>query len=208
MAVTRTATRAASSLRATQCLSGALRYQRYPRLSCKASSTADTLPLPTLRRSFASSALLQAKKYTEDHEWIELSADGQTGMDCFRGQFEVMLKIYSGTIGVSKYAAEALGDVVYVELPTLGLEIGAGDTIGSVESVKSASDIMTPVSGVVTEINSLLEQKPGTINKSPEGDGWLAKMQIENTEEMDNLMSAEEYRQFTDEVKANEEAEH
>lgn len=98
--------------------------------------------------------------------------------------------------------------MVYVELPTVGLEIGAGDTIGSVESVKSASDIMTPISGVVTEINSLLEQKPATINKSPEGDGWMAKIQIENAEEMDNLMSAEEYKQFTDEVKADEEAGH
>ena len=111
-----------------------------------------------------------------------------------------------GTVGISKYAADALGDVVYVELPTIGLEITAGDTIGAVESVKSASDIMTPISGVVTEANSLLEQKPGTINKAPESDGWIAKIQIENKREMESLMSPEEYKQFTDEVRAEEEA--
>ncbi|KAF2233377.1 hypothetical protein EV356DRAFT_448444 [Viridothelium virens] len=161
------------------------------RPSYRTAQAAKRLSQPPLQRSFASSRPFEIKKYTEDHEWIELPDSGNTG-----------------TIGVSKYAADALGDVVYVELPTVGLEVGAGDTIGAVESVKSASDIMTPVSGVVTEANSLLEEKPATINKSPEDQGWIARIQIENTEELESLMSEEEYQKFTDEVKADDEAGH
>ncbi|KAI9687879.1 MAG: glycine cleavage system H-protein subunit [Bathelium mastoideum] len=188
MALSRTAARSIRNFRTS---AGLLVHSRVsthgytvPRATSKASH-------PVSRRSFTSSRLLYEKKYTEDHEWIELSGDGETG-----------------TIGVSRYAADALGDVVYVELPTVGLEVGAGDTIGAVESVKSASDIMTPISGIVTEANSLLEQKPATINKAPEADGWIAKIQIENKEEMESLMSAEEYKKFTDEVKASDENEH
>ena len=102
-----------------------------------------------------------AKRYTEDHEWIELAPDNKTG-----------------TIGISTYAAKALGDVVYVELPTKDLTVSKGDTIGAVESVKSASDIMTPVSGKVIEANGALEEKPGGINKAPEGDGWIARIEV------------------------------
>lgn len=104
------------------------------------------------------------------------------------------------SIGISTYAAKALGDVVYVELPTVGTEVGKGEAIGAVESVKSASDIMTPVSGTIQEVNSVLEEKPGTINKSPEGDGWLAKIKVSGNQEFDGLMDAEAYRQFTEEA--------
>ncbi|ERF74332.1 hypothetical protein EPUS_02019 [Endocarpon pusillum Z07020] len=116
------------------------------------------------------------KKYTEEHEWIELSPDGKIG-----------------TIGITNYASKALGDVVYVELPSTDLKVTKGDTIGAVESVKSASDIMTPVSGTITETNGLLEEKPATINKGPEAEGWLAKIQVEDVKEMDGLMSKSEY---------------
>ncbi|OCL14312.1 hypothetical protein AOQ84DRAFT_42250 [Glonium stellatum] len=131
-------------------------------------------------RLFSVSATVQEKKYTEDHEWIELSEDGKT---C--------------TLGISTYAANALGDVVFIELPQIKMEVSAGDAIGAVESVKSASDILTPVGGIVTDINSVLEEKPGTINQDPEGDAWIAKLEIKE-EPTGKLMSAEEYRQFTE----------
>ncbi|KAL8680379.1 MAG: hypothetical protein Q9186_003408 [Xanthomendoza sp. 1 TL-2023] len=122
------------------------------------------------------------KKYTKDHEWIELNDDKT-----------------QGTIGISHYAASALGDVVYVELPALDLEVSAGDSIGAVESVKSASDIMTPVSGTIVAMNEDLEAKPGTINKSPEGEGWIARIQIGDAKEVDGLMGLDEYRKHTEE---------
>lgn len=127
-------------------------------------------------------SVVLAKKYTQDHEWIELSPDNKTG-----------------TIGISTYAANALGDVVFVELPTTDLEVSSGDTIGSVESVKSASDIMTPVSGVIVEANGVLEEKPSTINKSPEGEGWIAKIEVKDVKEVEGLMDAEAYKAFTEE---------
>ena len=111
-----------------------------------------------------------------------------------------MLSLIEGTIGISTYAANALGDVVYVELPKADAVVSAGDTIGAVESVKSASDIMTPLSGKIIEVNSSLEDKPSTINKSPETDGWIAKLKVENMSELDGLMSNEEYKKFLEET--------
>lgn len=105
-----------------------------------------------------------------------------------------------GTIGVSAYAAKALGDVVYVELPSLDLEVNAGESIGAIESVKSASDIMTPVAGKIVEANSVLEDKPSTINASPEGDGWLAKIEVADAAQVDSLMDAGAYKSFTEEA--------
>ncbi|KAL9629547.1 MAG: hypothetical protein Q9204_005209 [Flavoplaca sp. TL-2023a] len=122
------------------------------------------------------------KRYTKDHEWIELSDDKT-----------------HGTIGITHYAASALGDVVYVELPTLDLEVSAGDTIGAVESVKSASDIMTPVKGKIVATNEKLEEKPGTINKGPEGEGWIARIQVGDAKEIEGLMGLDDYRKHTEE---------
>ena len=102
-----------------------------------------------------------------------------------------------GTIGVSVYAAKNLGDVVFVELPTLEMEVGAGDSIGAVESVKSASDIMTPVSGKIVEANDVLQEKPGTINKGPETEGWIAKIEVKDPGELKDLMDEVAYGQFT-----------
>nr|POF21113.1 putative glycine cleavage system h protein, mitochondrial [Quercus suber] len=106
------------------------------------------------------------------------------------------------TIGISEYAAKALGDVVYVELPTVDTDVAQGDSIGAVESVKSASDIMTPVSGVIQEVNNTLETKPATINGSPEADGWLAKIKVSKPEELESLMDDEGYRKFTEDADA------
>lgn len=126
------------------------------------------------------------RKYTKDHEWIDLSADGKTGV-----------------IGISEYAAEALGDVVYVELPEEGRQVEAGDAIGAVESVKSAADINAPVACRVTHVNLELEEKPGTINKVPEDDsaggGWIAKVTVDEqgAKDLESLMDVEEYKAFT-----------
>nr|POF13708.1 putative glycine cleavage system h protein, mitochondrial [Quercus suber] len=161
------------------------------RLLYRSVSTLRTLPrlsVPAqksgVQRSFTVGSRLSAKKYTEDHEWVDLGADN------------------IATIGVSAYAAKALGDVVYVELPTVDTEVSQGDSIGAVESVKSASDIMTPVSGVIQEVNNKLEEKPATINRSPEADGWLAKIKVSKPEELEALMDDEGYRQFTEDADA------
>ncbi|GAM89008.1 hypothetical protein ANO11243_070420 [Dothideomycetidae sp. 11243] len=122
-------------------------------------------------------------KYTQDHEWIEVASDGSTA-----------------TIGISTYAAAALGDVVFVELPEADVEFGAGDSIGAVESVKSASDIMAPVAGTIIESNSALADTPGNINKSPEGDAWLAKIKLADPAEVEALMDADAYKQFTEDA--------
>ncbi|KAL9017002.1 MAG: hypothetical protein Q9185_005651 [Variospora sp. 1 TL-2023] len=146
------------------------------------SRVARTPQLPLLQeRGFKSSAALSEKKYTKEHEWIELSDDKT-----------------HGTIGITNYAASALGDVVYVELPTLDLEVSAGDSIGAVESVKSASDIMTPVGGKIVATNEKLEEKPGIINKGPEGEGWIARIHVGDAGEVEGLMGGEEYRKFTE----------
>ncbi|EPE05854.1 glycine cleavage system h protein [Ophiostoma piceae UAMH 11346] len=137
-------------------------------------------------RAFSATSQVAIRKYTKDHEWVDLNAD-QT----------------SGVIGISEYAAEALGDVVYVELPEEGKEVGAGDAIGAVESVKSAADINAPIACKITHVNHSLEEKPGTINQVPEDDsaggGWIAKVVLDEqgVKDFEALMGAEEYKEFT-----------
>lgn len=132
--------------------------------------------------------IVQVKKYTKDHEWIELSPDNKTG-----------------TIGISEYAAHALGDVVYVELPTTPLEVAKGDAIGAVESVKSASDINSPISCTITAVNEALEEKPAAINQGAEdagaGGGWVAKVEVAEAgvKDLEGLMDAAAYKAFTEE---------
>lgn len=133
--------------------------------------------------------IAQVKKYTTDHEWIELSEDKKTGI-----------------IGISDYAAHALGDVVYVELPTTPMEVAKGDAIGAVESVKSASDINSPITGIITAVNDLLEEKPGTINHGPEdngaGGGWVAKVEVSEAgiKDFEELLDAAAYKKFTEDA--------
>jgi glycine cleavage system H protein len=128
------------------------------------------------------------KKYTKDHEWIELSPDNKTGI-----------------IGISEYAAHALGDVVYVELPTIPMEVAKGDAIGAVESVKSASDINSPITCTITSVNEALEEKPAAINLGAEDDGagggWVAKVEVgeAGAKDLEDLMDAAEYKAFTEE---------
>jgi len=105
----------------------------------------------------------------------------------------------TATLGISNYAANSLGDVVYIELPETGLEVNAGEAIGAVESVKSASDILSPVGGKVVEVNNELQDKPGQLNKDPEGAAWLAKIEVEGEAE-GKLMSEQEYKAHTEEA--------
>jgi glycine cleavage system H protein len=106
---------------------------------------------------------------------------------------------FPGTLGISTYAAKALGDVVYIELPQTDMEVSSGDAIGAVESVKSASDILTPISGTVAEVNSSLEQTPANINKDPEGEAWIARITVEGEPE-GKMMTKEEYTAFTEDA--------
>jgi glycine cleavage system H protein len=114
-------------------------------------------------------------KYAASHEWARDNGDGTV------------------IVGISDHAQESLGDVVYVELPELGALISAGDEAGVVESVKAASDIYTPVSGEIVGINEQLEEEPEVINGSPYEDGWLFIVKMSDPQELDNLMSADEY---------------
>ncbi|EEH40959.1 glycine cleavage system H protein [Paracoccidioides lutzii Pb01] len=139
------------------------------------------------RRAFSRSSLWQAKKYTEQHEWVELSEDRTTA-----------------TIGITEYAANALGEVVYAELPAVDFEVDAGETIGAVESVKSASDIMSPLSGTVIEVNTKLEESPKIINKSPEEQGWFAKIKVVDETELEKLMDKKEYQAKLEEQEVDE----
>jgi len=114
-------------------------------------------------------------KYASSHEWARLEEDGTV------------------TIGITDHAQEALGDVVFVELPEVGDRLAAGDEAGVVESVKAASDIYAPLSGEVIAINEALEDEPETVNGDPYNDGWFFRIQPDDTEELQNLLSAEDY---------------
>ncbi|KAL0943727.1 glycine cleavage system H protein [Colletotrichum truncatum] len=138
-------------------------------------------------RAFSTTPMSLIRKYTKDHEWVDLNADKKTGF-----------------VGISEYAAEQLGDVVYVELPEEGAQVAQGDSIGAVESVKSASDINAPISCKVVQSNLNLEEKPSTINKVPEDDspggGWIAKIEVteEGVQQLETLMDSEAYKAFVD----------
>jgi glycine cleavage system H protein len=114
-------------------------------------------------------------KYAPSHEWARLDSDGTV------------------VIGITDHAQEALGDVVYVDLPEVGTEIDAGAEIAVVESVKAASDIYSPVSGEVVEVNPALEDEPETVNHSPYADGWLFRIKLSNPEELDDMMDVDSY---------------
>lgn len=117
------------------------------------------------------------KRYTRTHEWIEV--DGKVGR-----------------VGITNYAQDQLGDIVFVELPEIGKELRKGEVLCTVESVKSASDVYAPVSGKVVEVNVDLDSQPEKINKDAEGEGWIAKMELSNPSELDELMTKEEYEKF------------
>tara|TARA_R110002049_G_C8748415_1_gene527618 strand:+ start:115 stop:495 length:381 start_codon:yes stop_codon:yes gene_type:complete len=117
-------------------------------------------------------------KYTEDHEWIRV--DGGTA-----------------TIGITEFAQSELGDIVYVEIETVGDEISAGEVFGTVEAVKTVSDLFMPIDGTVLEFNEELENAPELVNEDPYGKGWMIKIKMSNPSQLDGLLSTDSYREVT-----------
>jgi glycine cleavage system H protein len=113
-------------------------------------------------------------RYTKEHEWVAATGD-------------------VGAIGITDFAQHELGDIVYVELPEVGRQVKAGETLGSIESVKAVSEVYAPVSGVVTEVNAALADAPETLNKDPHGAGWICKLKLQNPGDVDSLMDADAY---------------
>jgi len=116
-------------------------------------------------------------RYAKSHEYVHVEGD-------------------TGTVGITDYAQKELGDVVFVELPTVGTQLDAGDELGSIESVKAVSELFTPVSGEVTEVNERLRDKPELVNTDPYGDGWMVRIRLTDATEVDELMNAEEYEEY------------
>jgi glycine cleavage system H protein len=117
------------------------------------------------------------KKYTEDHEWVLL---------------EGSLAI----IGITSYAAKELGDITFVEVPTVDNEAIIGEVLTVVESVKAATDVLTPINGTIIEVNEELEDNPQLVNESPEEDGWICKIEIDDASALDALMTEDEYNTY------------
>jgi glycine cleavage system H protein len=117
-------------------------------------------------------------KFTEEHEWIRIETDG------------------TATIGITNYAQEQLGDVVYVELPPVGKDVTKGGDAAVVESVKAASEVYAPVDGKVVAVNEKLTGEPALVNSSPMGDGWFFKMKLSNKSQLDGLMDESAYKKF------------
>lgn len=119
-------------------------------------------------------------KFTEEHEWIVVETED------------------TGVVGITNYAQEQLGDIVFIELPEVGTEINKGDDVAVIESVKAASELKAPLSGEVFEINQELSNTPETVNNDPMGTGWFMKIKIADPSELDNLMDEEAYQAFID----------
>ena len=116
-------------------------------------------------------------RYTKEHEWVSLEGDTET-------------------VGITVHAQSELGDIVYVDLPKVGAAVEVGKSFGSVESVKAVSDIYSPVTGEVVEVNGLLAEAPEKLNEDPHGAAWLVKIKLSNPSELDGLLSPSEYLAF------------
>ncbi|MFD2872848.1 glycine cleavage system protein GcvH [Mucilaginibacter ximonensis] len=114
-------------------------------------------------------------KYTKDHEWVKL--DGNVA-----------------TIGITEFAQGELGDIVYVDINTVGKEVGKEQVFGTVEAVKTVSDLFMPVTGTVTEVNKALDSQPELVNSDPFGEGWMVKVTVANPSDVDGLLSADDYK--------------
>jgi glycine cleavage system H protein len=119
-------------------------------------------------------------KYTKEHEWVRDNGDGTV------------------TVGITDFAQGELGDIVFVELEPEGSEFDQDEVFGTVEAVKTVSELYSPVSGEITEINAALEDDPELVNNEPYGDGWMVKIKLSDPSELDALLSAEEYAELTD----------
>jgi len=114
-------------------------------------------------------------KYTKDHEWVKIDGD-------------------TATVGVTDFAQEQLGDVVFVEVETEGESLQKGDVFGTIEAVKTVSDMYMPIRGELAEINPKLEDAPDTVNEDPYGEGWMIKIKVDNKDELNDLLSADDYK--------------
>ena len=116
-------------------------------------------------------------KFTKDHEWVKV--DGKTG-----------------TVGVTDYAQGELGDVIYIDIPSHDAEVKQGDSFGTIEAVKTVSDIFAPVSGKIVEVNTSINDNPASVNKDPYGDGWIVKIELSDPNELNNLLTAKAYKEL------------
>ncbi|WP_022835928.1 glycine cleavage system protein GcvH [Salisaeta longa] len=116
--------------------------------------------------------------YTDDHEWLRTEDDG------------------TATIGVTNFAQQELGDIVFVELDPEGTSLQKGDVFGTIEAVKTVSELFMPASGTIVDVNTALEDAPETVNDDPYGDGWMVRIELENMDDLDDLMNAEAYEQI------------
>ena len=117
---------------------------------------------------------MSEKKYTKEHEWVEINGD-------------------TATVGITNHAQESLGDIVFIDLPTVGKEVKSNEELCVIESVKAASDIYAPIDGEVIEINNNLNDDASIVNQDPEKDGWIFKMKIADPSQYNNLMTLDEY---------------
>ncbi|XP_060557779.1 glycine cleavage system H protein-like [Ruditapes philippinarum] len=146
---------------------------------CLSQTTAPINVIKSQSRKIHSTPIVLKKYFTEKHEWIDVD-DGNT----------------QGTVGITDYAQDKLGEVVYVQLPDIGQTLESDGDAGVLESVKAASDIYSPVSGEVTEINQAVADSPQKINQSPFEEGWLYKMTLSTPSELEELMSEEGYNEY------------
>lgn len=114
-------------------------------------------------------------KYTKDHEWIKVNGN-------------------EAVVGITEFAQRELGDIVYIDINTIGSEVNKDDVFGTVEAVKTVSDLFMPVTGTVLEINEKLDSAPELVNQDPYGDGWMVKIEIKSAADLDGLLSADEYK--------------
>lgn len=121
-------------------------------------------------------------KFTKDHEWIQMEDD------------EI------GVVGITDYAQDQLGELVYVELPEVDQEFGIGSDAVVIESVKAAGEVKAPVSGTIVEVNESLVDEPGKVNSDPMGEGWFVKMRVSSVGELDDLMDEDAYKEYTEEL--------
>tara|TARA_Y100000996_G_scaffold402213_1_gene373939 strand:+ start:459 stop:863 length:405 start_codon:yes stop_codon:yes gene_type:complete len=127
-----------------------------------------------LKRIIKKEINMSEKKYTKEHEWVEINGD-------------------TATVGITNHAQESLGDIVFIDLPTVGKEVKSNEELCVIESVKAASDIYAPIDGEVIEINNNLNDDASIVNQDPEKDGWIFKMKISDPSQYNNLMTLEEY---------------
>ncbi|WP_425504015.1 glycine cleavage system protein GcvH [Salicibibacter cibarius] len=122
-----------------------------------------------------------SKLYSKEHEWVETLEEGIV------------------RIGISDYAQQELGDIVFVEIPEVDEEVAANESIGTIESVKTVSEIYVPISGTVVNVNERLEDEPELVNANPEDEGWLVDVKMADRDELEDLMNEAEYHAFTEE---------